>query len=70
MLRRCKIYFNAEDSAEIVIKPADKGGAIVIWNKKDYIAEGNRQLEIKSITRNWNNQKRPSKSLSKKSKQT
>ena len=30
---------------KIVIKSADKGGATVIWNKKDYIAEGNRQLE-------------------------
>ena len=29
---------------EIVIKPADKGGAIVIWKKEDYIKEGERQL--------------------------
>ena len=29
---------------DIVIKPADKGGAIVILKKEDYIAEGEKQL--------------------------
>ena len=29
---------------DIVIKPADKGGAIVVMNKEDYIKEGERQL--------------------------
>ena len=28
----------------IVIKPGDKGSAIVIWNKDDYIQEAKRQL--------------------------
>ena len=28
----------------LVIKPADKGGATVILNKEDYVAEGKRQL--------------------------
>ena len=32
---------------DIVIKPADKGGAIVIMNKQDYIDEGMRQLANK-----------------------
>ena len=33
------------DNTNIVIKPADKGGKIVILNKEDYIQEGLRQLE-------------------------
>lgn len=29
---------------ELVIKKADKGGAIVIWGKDTYVAEAHRQL--------------------------
>ena len=30
--------------SEVVIKPADKGSATVVWSFGDYVAEANRQL--------------------------
>ena len=33
-----------KNRTDIVIKPADKGGALVIMNSKDYLKEGLRQL--------------------------
>ena len=52
------------NNKNIVIKPADKGGNIVIMNKEDYIQEGLRQLldhnfyEVleEDPTQNYNNQ--------------
>ena len=28
----------------VVIKPADKGSAVVVWEKTDYLTEAERQL--------------------------
>ena len=39
-----KSLFNIRNNSEIVIKPADKGGATVILNKINYIKEAERQL--------------------------
>ena len=29
---------------DIIIKPADKGGAVVVWRRDQYISEAERQL--------------------------
>ena len=31
--------YNLENDQSIVIKEADKGSAVVIWDKKDYLME-------------------------------
>ena len=33
----------------IVIKPADKGGAVVLWDRQDYVKEGVRQLSNRAF---------------------
>ena len=33
----------AEDRS-IIIKPADKGSCVVVWDREDYLAEGYKQL--------------------------
>ena len=37
----------AEDKT-IIIKPADKGSCIVVWDREDYLAEGEKQLSDKA----------------------
>ena len=39
-----KALRNLSNNHELVIKPADKGGAVVVWRKDLYIAEALRQL--------------------------
>ena len=39
-----KAMKDLQDRSDIIIKKADKGGAVVIWNTEDYIKEADRQL--------------------------
>ena len=32
------------EDRNIIIKPADKGSCVVVWDQEDYIAEADRQL--------------------------
>ena len=38
---------------DIVIKPADKGSAVVVMDKVDYLEEANRQQTDERFTKNW-----------------
>ena len=38
----------AEDR-NIIIKPADKGSCVVLWDHKDYLAEAEKQLQYVDI---------------------
>ena len=40
---------NLRNRKDIVIKPADKGGAVVVWDRDAYIDEANRQLHDESF---------------------
>ena len=39
--------YNLKSDQSIVIKEADKGSAVVIWDKKDYLLEVEKQLSCK-----------------------
>ena len=42
------------DDKQIVIKNADKGSCVVIWDRDDYLAEAERQLKDENVYRNVN----------------
>ena len=39
---------NLEDDRNVIIKPADKGSAVVIWDRNDYLKEAEKQLSGKN----------------------
>ena len=39
---------------QIVIKKADKGSCVMIWDRDDYLAEAERQLKDENVYRNVN----------------
>ena len=55
-----KAMKSLKKNQDIIIKPADKGGAIVILNKEDYIKEGMRQL---SNTNHYKELEEPEKTI-------
>ena len=39
---------NLAEDRSIIIKPADKGSCVVVWDREDYLAEGYKQLSDNS----------------------
>ena len=42
-----QVIYNLKNDQSIVIKETDKGSAVVIWDKKDYLMESEKQLSCK-----------------------
>ena len=40
---------NLKEDRSIIIKPADEGSCVVVWDREDYLAEGYKQLNDESI---------------------
>ena len=45
--------YNLRNDQSIVIKEADKGSAVVIWDKKDYLMESEKQLSYKELMKKF-----------------
>ena len=41
--------YSLKDDKSIIIKGADKGSAVYVWDREDYIKEANKQLEDKEV---------------------
>ena len=41
--------YNLRDDPTIIIKGADKGSAVVVWDRDDYLKEAPKQLEDKDV---------------------
>ena len=44
-----KALFSLRDDTSIIIKEADKGSAVVVWDREDYLAEAGKQLDDKNV---------------------
>ena len=44
-----KALHSLRDDTSIVIKEADKGSAVVVWDREDYLAEAEKQLDDKNV---------------------
>ena len=41
--------YNLRDDPAIVMKSADKGSAVVVWDREDYLKEASKQIEDKDV---------------------
>ena len=54
-----RALFDLKNNKTIVIKGADKGSAVVSWDRDDYIQEAEKQLDDKEIYEKVNNDPQP-----------
>ena len=50
-----KALYSLRDDTSIIIKEADKGSSVVVWDREEYLAEDKKQLEDKGICQNLEN---------------
>ena len=41
--------YSLKDDISIIIKGADKGASVIVWDREDYIKEASKQLEDKEV---------------------
>ena len=41
--------YSLKDDKSIIIKGADKGAAVIVWDREDYLKEASKQLEDKEV---------------------
>ena len=46
---RCFFFIVRSISISIIIKGADKGSVVVVWDREDYLKEAYRQLDDKEV---------------------
>ena len=44
-----KALYSLRDDTSIVIKEADQGSAVVVWDREDYLAKAGKQLDDKNV---------------------
>ena len=44
-----EVLYSLKDDPSIIIKGADKGSVVVVWDREDYLKEAYRQLDDKEV---------------------
>ena len=54
-----KALYDLKNDKSIVIKSADKGSAVVVWDREDYIKEAEKQLDDEEVYKEVSNDAAP-----------
>ena len=47
--------YSLKDDKSMIIKGAEKGAAVIVWDSEDYIREASKQLEDKEVYMEFSN---------------